>query len=90
MAHTKAKGSTKLGRDSQAKRLGIKIFGGQNVKVGQIIIRQRGTSFHPGEGVGLGKDHTIFAAKDGKVNFGRKKLSKYTGLKKLQAVVSVR
>lgn len=90
MAHTKAKGSTKLGRDSQSKRLGVKIFGGQKVKVGQIIIRQRGTSFYPGDGVKVGRDHTIFSMKDGEVKFEKKKLSKYNGLKKMQTVVNVK
>ncbi|MFC3853675.1 50S ribosomal protein L27 [Salinispirillum marinum] len=69
MAHKKAGGSTRNGRDSQAKRLGVKAFGGQTVTAGSIIIRQRGTSFHPGTNVGLGKDHTLFALKDGAVKF---------------------
>jgi len=79
MAHKKAAGSTSNGRDSQAKRLGVKIFGGQTVRAGNIIIRQRGTSWHPGENVGLGKDHTIFALTDGKVRFRQKQLRKYDG-----------
>ncbi len=69
MAHKKAGGSTRNGRDSQSKRLGVKLFGGQAVIAGNIIIRQRGTQYHPGVGVGLGKDHTIFAKVDGKVAF---------------------
>jgi len=69
MAHTKAKGSTKLGRDSQSKRLGVKKFGGQKVLAGNIIIRQRGTKYFPGKNTGLGKDYTIFAKKDGLVLF---------------------
>lgn len=69
MAHKKAGGSTRNGRDSQAKRLGVKAFGGQTVTAGSIIIRQRGTSFHPGTNVGLGKDHTLFALIDGAVKF---------------------
>ena len=69
MAHKKAGGSTRNGRDSQSKRLGVKLFGGQSVIAGNIIIRQRGTKYHPGVGVGLGKDHTIFAKVDGKVSF---------------------
>ncbi|MEA5444664.1 50S ribosomal protein L27 [Gammaproteobacteria bacterium AB-CW1] len=69
MAHKKAGGSTRNGRDSESKRLGIKRFGGQAVSAGSIIVRQRGTQFHPGEGVGMGKDHTLFATVDGKVSF---------------------
>ena len=69
MAHKKAGGSTRNGRDSQAKRLGVKCFGGQAVRAGNIIIRQRGTQFHPGVNVGLGKDHTLFATTDGVVTF---------------------
>ena len=69
MAHKKAGGSTSNGRDSQAKRLGVKIFGGQIAKAGNIIVRQRGTKFHPGTNVGMGKDHTLFALTNGKVQF---------------------
>ena len=69
MAHKKAGGSSKNGRDSQSKRLGVKRYGGENVKAGNIIIRQRGTKFHPGVNVGLGVDHTLFAKADGKVEF---------------------
>ena len=69
MAHKKAGGSTRNGRDSQAKRLGVKRFGGEIVKAGNIIVRQRGTRFHPGVNVGMGKDHTLFAKADGKVEF---------------------
>lgn len=72
MAHKKAGGSTRNGRDSIAKRLGVKRFGGQVVKAGEIIVRQRGTAYHPGQGVGLGKDHTLFALIDGIVRFARK------------------
>lgn len=72
MAHKKAAGSTRNGRDSKAKRLGIKKFGGQAVRAGNIIVRQRGTKFHPGENVGRGKDDTLFALADGKVAFVRK------------------
>lgn len=71
MAHKKGAGSTKNGRDSNSKRLGVKKFGGQYVIPGNIIIRQRGTKFHPGEGVGIGKDHTIFATTEGYVLFER-------------------
>ena len=69
MAHKKGVGSTRNGRDSNAKRLGVKLFGGQEVKAGSIIVRQRGTQFHPGENVGCGKDHTLYAKADGKVAF---------------------
>ena len=69
MAHKKAGGSTRNGRDSESKRLGVKRFGGQVVKAGNIIVRQRGTRFHPGVNVGCGKDHTLFATADGKVVF---------------------
>ncbi len=69
MAHKKAGGSTKNGRDSESKRLGVKRFGGQIVKAGNIIVRQRGTRFHPGINVGCGKDHTLFATAEGKVVF---------------------
>ncbi len=69
MAHKKAGGSTRNGRDSQAKRLGVKRFGGQVVKAGNILIRQRGTKVHPGVNVGIGKDHTLFATIDGSVLF---------------------
>ncbi len=72
MAHKKAGGSSKNGRDSISKRLGVKKFGGEFVKAGNIIIRQRGTKVHPGENVGLGKDYTIYALIDGYVKFERK------------------
>jgi large subunit ribosomal protein L27 len=81
MAHKKGAGSTKNGRDSQSKRLGVKRFGGQHVIPGNIIIRQRGTQFKPGENVGIGKDYTIYAMVDGQVTFevrhGRKYISVY-------------
>jgi large subunit ribosomal protein L27 len=79
MAHKKAAGSTQNGRDSQAKRLGVKIFGGQFAKAGNIIIRQRGTKFHPGKGVDMGKDHTLFALVDGLVVFQEKRVIKFDG-----------
>ena len=72
MAHKKAGGSSRNGRESHAKRLGVKRYGGQLVNAGEIIIRQRGTQFHPGDNVGMGKDHTLFAKVDGKVNFAVK------------------
>ncbi len=73
MAHKKGEGSVKNGRDSQSKRLGVKIFGGQAAIAGNIIIRQRGTVYHPGKNVGLGKDFTIFATADGVVEFKKTK-----------------
>lgn len=72
MAHKKAGGSSRNGRDSEAKRLGVKRYGGQHVLAGNIIVRQRGTQYHPGENVGIGKDHTLFALKDGIVQFSVK------------------
>ena len=69
MAHKKAGGSTRNGRDSQSKRLGIKKYGGQAVAAGNILVRQRGTRFHAGDNVGCGRDHTLFATADGKVSF---------------------
>lgn len=69
MAHKKGGGSTRNGRDSESKRLGVKRYGGQLVPAGNIIVRQRGTQFHPGENVGIGKDHTLFAKCDGTVEF---------------------
>ncbi len=80
MAHKKAGGSSKNGRDSESKRLGVKIFGGQSVVAGNIIVRQRGTKFHPGLNVGIGRDHTLFARSDGRVTFAVK------GAKKRQYV----
>ena len=71
MASKKAAGSTKNGRDSQSKRLGVKRFGGQSVKAGTILVRQRGTQFHTGSNVGMGRDHTIFSKIDGQVKFER-------------------
>jgi len=72
MAHKKAGGSSRNGRDSQPKRLGVKRFGGQLVAAGSILVRQRGTKFHAGENVGVGRDHTLFAKVGGKVQFGTK------------------
>lgn len=73
MAHKKGVGSSKNGRESESKRLGIKVFGGQFAKAGNIIVRQRGTVHHPGENVGIGKDHTLFALVNGTVVFRKKK-----------------
>lgn len=80
MAHKKGVGSTNNGRESHSKRLGVKIFGGQSIIAGNIIVRQRGTKHHPGENVGIGKDHTLFAMIDGTVQFrkGRKDRSVVT------------
>ena len=72
MAHKKAAGSTRNGRDSESKRLGVKRFGGEAVLAGNIIVRQRGTRFHAGSNMGIGKDHTLFALSDGKVQFEQK------------------
>jgi len=76
MAHKKGAGSSRNGRDSQSKRLGVKLFGGQTAKAGNIIVRQRGTKHNPGLNVGLGKDHTLFALADGAVEFKRKRDNK--------------
>ena len=79
MAHKKGGGSTRNGRDSKPKMLGVKVFGGQTIPAGSIIVRQRGTRFHAGTGVGVGKDHTLFALVDGKVSFTTKgALNKHT------------
>ena len=72
MAHKKGAGSSRNGRDSQSKRLGVKLFGGQTAKAGNIIVRQRGTKHNPGLNVGIGKDHTLFALIDGEIEFKRK------------------
>lgn len=84
MAHKKGEGSVKNGRDSQSKRLGVKIYGGQAAEAGNIILRQRGTIYHPGKNVGLGKDFTIFALADGVVEFRKSK-----GNKTLVSVASI-
>ena len=72
MAHKKAGGSTRNGRDSESKRLGVKVFGGEKINAGSIIVRQRGTKLHAGENVGMGKDHTLFATANGVVEFIQK------------------
>lgn len=89
MASTKAKGSSKNGRDSQSKRLGVKVYGGQSIKRGGIILRQRGSKYYTGEGVQLAGDDTIFAIKDGVVTFQRRKVTSYSGQVKAKTVVSV-
>ena len=83
MAHKKAGGSSRNGRDSQAKRLGVKAYGGEQVNAGQIIVRQRGTQVHPGTNVGIGRDHTLYARVTGKVEFA----VKGAGSKKTVSVV---
>lgn len=90
MSHKKAGGSTSNLRDSKAKRLGVKVFGEQAVKAGGIIIRQRGTKYFPGENVGMGKDHTLFATLAGKVKFTEKALKKYDGRVFKDKIVSVK
>jgi len=89
MAHKKAGSSTSLGRDSQAKRLGVKLYGGEFAKAGSIIIRQRGTYFHPGKNVQRGSDDTLFAIISGYVKFTRRKLPKFNGKLKLTNIVNV-
>ncbi|MBK5264944.1 MAG: 50S ribosomal protein L27 [Alphaproteobacteria bacterium] len=76
MAHKKAGGSSRNGRDSESKRLGVKLFGGQSARAGNIIVRQRGTRWHPGDNVGIGKDHTLFALGEGRVSFHQGKLGR--------------
>jgi large subunit ribosomal protein L27 len=76
MAHKKGAGSSRNGRESESKRLGVKLYGGQIVKAGNILVRQRGTVHHPGHNVGMGKDHTLFAMTDGMVKFTRKRDNK--------------
>ncbi len=76
MAHKKGAGSSRNGRESESKRLGVKLYGGQIVKAGNIIVRQRGTTHHPGDNVGMGKDHTLFALIPGKVEFKKKRDNK--------------
>jgi large subunit ribosomal protein L27 len=79
MAHKKGGGTTRNGRDSESKRLGVKVYGGQSINAGGIIVRQRGTKLHAGENVGIGKDHTLFALVDGHVSFAIKgSLNKHT------------
>ena len=89
MAHTKAKGTTKLGRDSESKRLGVKIFGGSKIKCGQIIVRQRGTRYFPGESVKRGGDDTLYATADGFVQFKKINYKNFNGNSKKKQVVSI-
>ena len=90
MAHKKAAGSSKNGRDSNSKRRGVKVFGGQSVNAGGIIVRQKGTKFFPGENVGMGNDFTLFALKDGTVEYTEKRFKKYDGRVYRDKVVNVR
>ncbi len=86
MAHKKGVGSSKNGRESQSKRLGVKLFGGEVAKAGNIIIRQRGTVHHPGKNVGIGKDHTLYALVDGIVTFRKSKEDRsYVSIQEIQA-----
>ena len=89
MAHTKAGGTAKNLRDSAAQRLGVKLFGGQFVRSGGVLVRQRGTRMEPGVGVGVGMDHTLFALRDGLVKFSTKRVEKFTGTKVRRTIVSV-
>lgn len=89
MAHTKQKGSSKNNRESESKRLGVKLFGGQTVHRGNVIIRQRGTKYMPGFGVRLGSDDTIYAVKEGKILFKTKKVSKFDRSKRIVNIVNV-
>ena len=89
MAHRKAGGSADNLRDSESKRLGVKLFGGQTVRKGNILIRQRGTKYKAGEGVGIGRDHTLFALKDGVVKFTSKKIRSFTGKLKRKTIVNI-
>lgn len=89
MAHKKAAGSSKNGRDSQSKRLGIKVFGGQKVIPGNILVRQRGTKYTPGEGVKMGRDYTIYSVIEGILKFRVRKVQKYDGRIFLKTIVNV-
>ncbi|MCX6812923.1 MAG: 50S ribosomal protein L27 [Candidatus Azambacteria bacterium] len=89
MAHTKAAGSTQLGRESHSKRLGVKLFDGEKVKVGDVIIRQRGTKWLPGENVKRGNDDTLYALKTGNIKFITKKIKRFNGLKRVAKMVKV-
>ncbi len=89
MAHTKAKSAAKNNRESEAKRLGVKLFGGEKVKTGEIIIRQRGTKFHPGAGVRRGNDDTLYAVASGTVKFASKRKISFDGKRKAIKTVSV-
>ena len=89
MSHKKAGGSTRNGRDSVAKRLGVKVFGGESILPGGIIIRQKGTKYHPGQNVMMGRDRTIFSVTEGKVGFFEKRVTKYDGRRMKEIFVQV-
>ena len=89
MAHTKATGSTRLGRESHSKRLGVKLFDGEKVKAGGIIVRQRGTKWLPGENVKRGNDDTLYALKDGTIKFITKKIKRFDGSRRIAKLVRV-
>lgn len=89
MAHTKAKGSTRLGRESRAQRLGIKLFGGQKVKTGMVLVRQRGSKWYAGQGVARGSDDTLYALRDGMVQFSKRKVKKFTRKLEKQTFVNI-
>jgi len=89
MAHVKQKGGYKGSRDSKSKRLGVKLYGGQSVKPGNVIIRQRGTKFYPGKNVKRGNDDTLYAVKEGKIQFVQKKKFRFDGSKKYVKVVNI-
>ncbi|OGG42516.1 50S ribosomal protein L27 [Candidatus Jorgensenbacteria bacterium RIFCSPLOWO2_01_FULL_45_25b] len=89
MAHTKAKGSTRLGRDSESKRLGIKRSSGEKVGIGEILIRQRGTRYYPGKHVKRGSDDTLYALKEGTVSFTNRKRTRFDGSKRTVKVIHV-
>lgn len=84
MAHKKGMGSSRNGRESESKRLGVKLFGGQHAKAGNILVRQRGTKHYPGENVGMGKDHTLFALIDGSVEFKKRQNKSYVTVSPLE------
>ena len=90
MAHTKAKSTTKLGRDSESKRLGLKVGSGQKVKPGMILVRQRGSQYFPGDNVLLGKDDTLFAGSEGVVEFSQKSKRRFSGRTLLRTYITVR
>ncbi|MBI5079564.1 50S ribosomal protein L27 [Candidatus Wolfebacteria bacterium] len=89
MAHTKAAGSTRLGRESHSKRLGVKLFDGEKVEVGNVIIRQRGSKWLPGENVKRGSDDTLYASKSGVIKFATKKIKRFNGAKRVVKMVKV-
>lgn len=89
MAHTKAAGSTRLGRESASKRLGVKLFDGQPVKIGFVLVRQRGTKWVPGKNVKIGSDDTLYAISNGTVKFTTKKLKRFNGQRKIVKVINI-